>query len=41
MAFQPDDLLGKTPFHGGGVSAAMGAGGKLVLLLAADAVQLA
>ncbi|VXA88685.1 conserved hypothetical protein [Aeromonas veronii] len=41
VAFQPDDLLGKTSFHGCRVGAAVGAGGKLVLLLAADAVQLA
>ncbi len=41
MAFQPDDLLGKTSFHGCRVGTAVGAGGKLVLLLTADAVQLA
>ena len=41
MAFQPDYLLGKASFYGCGIGAAVGAGGKLVLLLTADAVQFA
>ena len=41
MAFQPDDLSGEAPFHSRGIGAAVGAGGKLVLLRSADAVQLA